>query len=114
MLGDTGASEELDRHLRLVRDQRQHDHLAGLLLLLGDQVVDRLKIMLLVQRQQVHVQDEQIPSHVPSLPSAAVMATRSTDSKPSPIKALTGERSLQAGVPTVASTCAEPRIRGSR
>jgi hypothetical protein len=59
-----GTEQEFEgRQLRLIRDQRQHDHLAGLLLLPGDQVVDRLQLMLLVHRQQVHVQDEQIASH---------------------------------------------------
>ena len=64
MLGDSSAGEGLDVDLRLVRDQRQHDHLAGLPFLLGDQVVDRLQAMFLVERQQVHVQHEEIPSHV--------------------------------------------------
>ena len=45
MLGDSGAGEGLDVDLRLVRDQRQHDHLAGLLFLLGDQVVERLLLV---------------------------------------------------------------------
>jgi hypothetical protein len=42
MLGNTSAREALDVDLWLVRDQRQHDYLARLLLLLGDQVVNRL------------------------------------------------------------------------
>jgi hypothetical protein len=64
MLGDSGAGEGLDVDLRLVRYQRQHDHLAGLLFLLRDQLADRLQVVLLVERQQVHVQHEQIPPHV--------------------------------------------------
>jgi hypothetical protein len=58
MRENTDGGEELDVRLRLVRNQRQHDHVAGLLLLPGDQVVDRLQVVLLVHRQQVHVQDK--------------------------------------------------------
>ena len=60
-----GATEnEFQRGQLCLARQGQYDHLRLVLLLLLDEVVDRLLVELVVQGQQVRVQHEQISPHV--------------------------------------------------
>src|SRR5260370_23030856 len=67
--------------------QRHHHHLAWLLLLLCEEIVDRCQVEFLVQGKQVHVQHKQIPPHALTSfqrqMTARLRSTRWHDAKPS-------------------------------